>query len=346
MPKKRGHRAGRRIQARRSREKLQNSKENEKVVENIPLPQITNIRRVQRRLKIVILNNSEEEIDTGLYLPRVRFPDSDPLGLLVRGEKLRKGKLPRKSTKRPNKKGVKIIIPKTQILSPKPYPLSLKELRRDPNSEKKKEPKKEDAGKGNRTVNFAVETPGKSAPNKPVGQNKNPNGNSTKPNNSNDQDICRKCEKPGHFAKNCPDITCQVCFTKGHTAKNCPQINVATQENPYANVRCQLCGGRGHTARYCEENPNRRYIPSQLMNRISANQPPNQSQANQFRTNKYCDYHKNNSHNTEDCRVLQQTANYLQTVSQTSFPRDAGRNNRPSQPVNMIQEVTAETDSE
>ncbi|KAH0552568.1 hypothetical protein KQX54_012781, partial [Cotesia glomerata] len=126
MPKKRGHRAGRRIQARRSREKVQNSKENEKVVENIPLPQITNIRRVQRRLKIVILNNSEGEIDTGLYLPRVRFPDSDPLGLSVRGEKPKRRKTPHKINKRTYKKGVKIIIPKIQ--SPKPYHLSLKNI--------------------------------------------------------------------------------------------------------------------------------------------------------------------------------------------------------------------------
>ncbi|KAH0534798.1 hypothetical protein KQX54_008582 [Cotesia glomerata] len=103
MPK-RGHRAGRRIQARRSREKLQNSKENEKVVENTPLPQVTNIKWVQRRLKIVISNNAEGEIDTGLYLPWVQFPESDPLGLL----------------------GVKIIIAKIRILSPKPFPLSLK----------------------------------------------------------------------------------------------------------------------------------------------------------------------------------------------------------------------------
>lgn len=126
MPKRRGHRAGRRIQARRSREKVQNSKENEKVVENRPLPQITNIRRVQRRLKIVIFNNSKGEINTGLYLPRVRVPDSDSLRLLVKREKQRKRETPRKIKKRTYQKGVKIIIPKIQTLSPKPYPLSLK----------------------------------------------------------------------------------------------------------------------------------------------------------------------------------------------------------------------------
>ncbi|KAH0534803.1 hypothetical protein KQX54_010782 [Cotesia glomerata] len=106
MPKRRGHRAGRRIQARRNREKVQNSKENEKVVKKLPLPQITNIRRIQRRLKIVILNNSEGEINTGLYLPRVRFPDTDPLGLSVKGEKQKRRKTPRETNKRTYKKGV------------------------------------------------------------------------------------------------------------------------------------------------------------------------------------------------------------------------------------------------
>ncbi|KAH0534800.1 hypothetical protein KQX54_008641 [Cotesia glomerata] len=162
---------------------------------------------------------------------------------------------------------------------------------------------------------------------------------------------------PGHFAKNCPEITCQICFAKGYTAKECAPINSITPNNPYARIKCQLCGNHGHTARYCPTNPYKRTVPVQFnqqtrnpnVNQFSnqnfnqnAQFPnlssPNQNQVpqpnpyqlfgqnmgqfqnfNQY-SNKFCEYHNTGGHDTNECRAVRRFANNAPNNNNVPFP--------------------------
>lgn len=52
--------------------------------------------------------------------------------------------------------------------------------------------------------------------------------------------ICKICQKPGHFIRNCPQkkksqetppegYTCKICNVNGHWIQNCPEKNKASR---------------------------------------------------------------------------------------------------------------------
>ena len=55
--------------------------------------------------------------------------------------------------------------------------------------------------------------------------------------------VCRNCSEPGHLANECPNPpVCRNCGQSGHIAKDCPN-----------EVVCRRCGQPGHFARECSE---------------------------------------------------------------------------------------------
>ena len=51
---------------------------------------------------------------------------------------------------------------------------------------------------------------------------------------------CRKCNRRGHFAKDCPNTFCFNCEELGHKAESCPSVEL-----------CCICKHHSHRARYC-----------------------------------------------------------------------------------------------
>ncbi|KAJ2557490.1 hypothetical protein EV175_001317 [Coemansia sp. RSA 1933] len=56
--------------------------------------------------------------------------------------------------------------------------------------------------------------------------------------------ICRRCQKPGHVAKDCTTITCMVCGNEGHLSKDCKLTGSV----------CHRCNMRGHIAADCPQH--------------------------------------------------------------------------------------------
>jgi len=66
---------------------------------------------------------------------------------------------------------------------------------------------------------------------------------------------CYRCGKGGHAAKDCPEgpqPTCHRCDTVGHQARECPRDRkVGPSEDTGASAYCHWCEKRGHFTRLC-----------------------------------------------------------------------------------------------
>ncbi|XP_069809290.1 uncharacterized protein, partial [Dendropsophus ebraccatus] len=58
--------------------------------------------------------------------------------------------------------------------------------------------------------------------------------------------ICRRCSKKGHQAKDCSEDSCRVCRVPGHGTKDCPKAKT-----------CNLCGHADHSYRACPQREKR-----------------------------------------------------------------------------------------
>ena len=61
---------------------------------------------------------------------------------------------------------------------------------------------------------------------------------------------CRRCNRVGHFANDCPHTFCFNCEDQGHMAGSCPNAEL-----------CCICKSEGHRARYCRFSWNRTSPP-------------------------------------------------------------------------------------
>ena len=52
---------------------------------------------------------------------------------------------------------------------------------------------------------------------------------------------CRKCNRPGHVDKNCPNVICFNCEDLGHVSRDCTDA-----------IHCSICRDTGHTAIDCK----------------------------------------------------------------------------------------------
>ena len=62
---------------------------------------------------------------------------------------------------------------------------------------------------------------------------------------------CRRCNRVGHFANDCPHTFCFNCEDLGHMAGDCPNAEL-----------CCICKSEGHRARYCRFSWHRQSPPS------------------------------------------------------------------------------------
>ena len=61
---------------------------------------------------------------------------------------------------------------------------------------------------------------------------------------------CRRCNRVGHFANDCPNVFCFNCEELGHMAPDCPHKD-----------RCCICKSEDHRARYCRFSWHRKTPP-------------------------------------------------------------------------------------
>jgi hypothetical protein len=123
---------------------------------------------------------------------------------------------------------------------------------------------------------------------------------------------CNICEKQGHIAHNC------LARPKAaHSAQQAPAANGQPKPKPDRQHKqsgpCYCCGEMGHLANVCP----------------TLRQPRgNAQQAGQAPGQPWCDHHKVSTHNTSECRALQQNeprhANQaLQSANSAAHPMDA-----------------------
>ena len=77
---------------------------------------------------------------------------------------------------------------------------------------------------------------------------------------------CRKCNRLGHFANDCPNTFCFNCEELGNKADSCPSLEL-----------CCICKHHCHRARYCPYSWHRRPSPPDL----PLSQPPPPQSENQ-----------------------------------------------------------------
>ncbi|KAL7319549.1 hypothetical protein PS15m_002681 [Mucor circinelloides] len=70
--------------------------------------------------------------------------------------------------------------------------------------------------------------------------------------------VCKKCNTPGHYIKDCPliaaDYVCKKCNEKGHNIRDCPQGGGGVPPEGYV---CNICKQPGHFIKDCPDRQER-----------------------------------------------------------------------------------------